>query len=289
MSESRAEEYRYDRVTRTSLPLAALIVLVAGAACAHVPRASSEVPLRVMTYNIAAGYGDIQRTAEAIRAAAPDLVALQEVDVHWGDRSHFVDEAATLAEGLGMESRFARIYQFPGADAGKPPREYGVAVLSRYPIVDFSNHTITRLSTQQDTLTPAPLPGFLEATINVRGTKVRVFNTHIDYRPDPRVRRQQVAEMLAFVGDLSAPTLLFGDLNAQPSAPEIQPLLTRLRDAWPAAAGPGFTYPAKEPVRRIDYVLTSNHFRVNSASVPVTVASDHRPVVVDLVVDRGRL
>jgi endonuclease/exonuclease/phosphatase family metal-dependent hydrolase len=58
--------------------------------------------------------------------------------------------------------------------------------------------------------------------------------------------------------------------------------LARLRDAWPSSAGSGFTYPADHPAKRIDYVLLSPHFRVRSAIVPVTEASDHRPVVVEL-------
>jgi endonuclease/exonuclease/phosphatase family metal-dependent hydrolase len=132
------------------------------------------------------------------------------------------------------------------------------------------------------------MPGFLEATVDVRGTRIRVFNTHLDYRPDPAVRRQQVTETLAIIGDASAPTLLFGDMNAPPSAPELQPLFERLRDSWTVSANAGFTYPAAAPVRRIDYVLASTHFRVRTASVPDSQASDHRPVIVDLVVDHVR-
>jgi endonuclease/exonuclease/phosphatase family metal-dependent hydrolase len=100
------------------------------------------------------------------------------------------------------------------------------------------------------------------------------------------VREQQVKEMLGYIGESSSPTLLFGDLNAPPDAPEIQPLLQRLHDAWPVSAGPGLTDPADEPRKRIDYVLASSHFRVRSASVPETLASDHRPVVVDLLLRR---
>jgi endonuclease/exonuclease/phosphatase family metal-dependent hydrolase len=60
-------------------------------------------------------------------------------------------------------------------------------------------------------------------------------------------------------------------------------LLERLHDTWPASAGPGLTYPADLPEKRIDYALTSKHFRLRAATVPITQASDHRPVVVDLV------
>ncbi|MFL5638818.1 MAG: endonuclease/exonuclease/phosphatase family protein, partial [Gemmatimonadaceae bacterium] len=226
-------------------------------ACAHLPAAGSEIPLRVMTYNIRFGNGNLAGTAEAIRASSPDLVALQEVDVHWAERSNFVDQASVLGEQLRMEVRFARIYQFPAARNGDPPREFGVALLSKLPVLDFANHSITRLSTQDTNAVAAPLPGFLEAKIDVKGSTIRVFDTHLDYRADPRVRQQQVTEMLAYIGDTSAPTLLFGDLNAPPDAPEIQPLLARLHDAWPSSTGPGLTDPADVPVKRIDYVLVS--------------------------------
>jgi endonuclease/exonuclease/phosphatase family metal-dependent hydrolase len=270
---------------RRRLRLAALLALLAGVACAHLPAAGSARPLRVMTYNIRSGNGDLAGTVKAIRASVPDLVGLQEVDVRWAERSNFVDQATALGDQLGMQVRFARIYQLAGATPQDAPREFGVALLSKFPILDWSNHVITRLSTQETNPVPAPLPGFLEARIDVGGTAVRVFNTHLDYRSDPRVRRQQVSDMLGYIDDASGPTLLFGDLNAPPDAPEIQPLLAKLTDAWPASAGPGLTDPADEPRKRIDYVLVSKQFRVRSASVPVTLASDHRPVLVDLVLN----
>ncbi|MGI8509096.1 MAG: endonuclease/exonuclease/phosphatase family protein [Gemmatimonadaceae bacterium] len=240
-----------------------------------------------MTYNIRSGNGDLAHTADAIRASAPDLVALQEVDVHWAERSGFADQASELGNRLHMQVRFARIYSLPATDQAQPPREFGVALLSRYPIRTWRNDTLTRLSTQEKEPVPTPMPGLLEATVDVHGTSVRVFNTHLDYRSDPRVRQQQVTEMLAHIGEPSVPTLVFGDMNAKPDAPELQPLFRRLHDTWPASAGAGLTYPAEVPAERIDYVLVSRQVRVRSASVPVTEASDHRPVVVDLVVDRG--
>lgn len=262
------------------------VLAAASTACAHFQPHESAIPLRVLTYNIRSGNGDLRRTAETIRRLAPDIAGLQEVDVNWADRSGFEDQARSLGQLLGMHVRFAPIYMLPGADSSKPARQFGVALLSRYPIVGWTNDTLARLSTQARDPVPAPAPGLLDATIDVNGTVVRVFNTHLDYRSDPRVRRQQVAEMLAYIGDASGPTLVFGDMNAGPEAPELQPLLQQLRDTWQGMAEPGFTYPADKPVKRIDYVLTSNHFRVRSPSVPVTEASDHRPVLVDLLLYR---
>ncbi len=245
--------------------------------------------MRVMTYNIRSGNGDLDRTAELIRSFVPDIVALQEVDVRWAERSGFVDQATTLGERLHMNVRFARIYQVAGSDSATRPREFGVALLSRYPIVEWRNDTLTRLSTQEQNPVPTPMPGLLDAQVDVRGTVVRVFNTHLDYRSDPHVRQQQVKEMLAYIGESPTSTVVFGDMNAQPEAPELQPLFQRLHDAWPASAGPGFTYPADKPTKRIDYVLVSSDIRVRSASAPVTEASDHRPLVVDLMLhERGQ-
>jgi endonuclease/exonuclease/phosphatase family metal-dependent hydrolase len=270
-------------VRRPHAVLAIMLMVLFVASCAHPHAATTGIALRVMTYNIAAGHGDLERVAEAIRVESPDIVALQEVDVHWSARSGFADQATVLGERLRMQVRFARIYSLEGATAGAPPREYGLALLSKYPIDDFRNHLLTRLSTVQEGTPPAPMPGFLEAHVNVAGTRVRVFDTHTDYRQDPSVRVRQVAEMLAIVGETLEPTLLFGDLNAPPNAAEMQPLLRKLRDSWTTPEQPGLTYPSNVPVKRIDYVLTSEHFRVRSIWVPVTEASDHRPVVADLM------
>jgi endonuclease/exonuclease/phosphatase family metal-dependent hydrolase len=272
-------------VRRFLIAIAPLLV----AACGVFHRSSrpgSDRPLRVMTYNIHAGHGNLTRTAEAIRAQSPDIVALQEVDVHWSDRSAFVDQVGALAAALGMNAAFAPIYSIPSGDSSKPPREFGVALLSRHRIVTWRNDTLTRLSTQDSNAVPAPAPGLLEAIVDVGGSKIRVFNTHLDYRADPAVRRRQANEVAAVVARSSAPTILFGDMNATPDAVELAPLFARLRDAWPPDSGLGFTYPADQPTKRIDYVLTSREFGVVRGFVPASDASDHRAVVIDLVLRR---
>jgi len=261
----------------------ALLIGVLVAACVRTgPAPSAQRRLRVMTYNIQSGGSDLARVAGVIRAANPDLAALQEVDVHWAGRSAFVDEATALSSQLGMQVRFARIYRLAPLASGQPMREFGVALLSRLPVVDFRNDSLTRLSTQEEHPVPTRMPGLLEAVIDVNGVRVRVFDTHLDYRADPSVRTQQVAEMLDRIDSSRMPTLVFGDLNAGPSSPELQPLLARLHDTWPVSTGPGFTYPATAPAKRIDYVLTSPDFHVSHAEVLATEASDHRPLVVDL-------
>ena len=87
------------------------------AACASLParesRAADAPPrtIRVMTYNIQYGGGgkNLDSIIGVIRTAAPTIVALQEVDVHWSARSSFQDQAMAIARALDMEVRFAPI------------------------------------------------------------------------------------------------------------------------------------------------------------------------------------
>ncbi|WP_225821800.1 endonuclease/exonuclease/phosphatase family protein [Streptomyces naphthomycinicus] len=273
-----------------ALALTAVLGLASpGAAAAdRAPGAGSalpRVPLRVATYNIHAGAGeddvfDLDRTAAAIRDLDADVIALQEVDVHWGARSGFTDEARELAERLRLHVFFAPIYDLPPATADGDRRRFGVAILSRRPPHDARNHEITRLSTQTPHPVPAPAPGFAEVTLGVRGTRVHVYATHLDYRADPSVRRAQVDDMLAVLAEDPGPKVLLGDFNAEPSAPELARLWGPLADAAPNG---GKTYPAVDPVRRIDLVTVSPDVTVTGAHESGTTASDHRPVVADLL------
>jgi endonuclease/exonuclease/phosphatase family metal-dependent hydrolase len=277
-----------------SLALLAGTGLTAPAVAAEEPTAL-DVPLRVATYNIHAGAGedgrfDLAATASAIRDLDADVVGLQEVDVHWGARSQWVDTAQALADRLDMRVFFGPIYSLDPPAGSEARREYGVAVLSRWPIVAAVNHEITRLSTVVPDPTPTPMPGFPEVVVDKQGAIVHVYTTHLDYRADPSVRRTQVDETLDILADDAGESrVLVGDFNATPDAPELSPLWSVLTDAWAEApgVGSGLTYPTATPTKRIDYVTASTEVQVVASHVAETDASDHLPVVADLVVRRG--
>ncbi|RFU87360.1 metal-dependent hydrolase [Streptomyces triticagri] len=246
-------------------------------------------PLRVASYNMHAGAGadevfDLDRQVAELRALDADVIGLQEVDVHWDQRSEWRDLAGELAEALDMHVYFAPIYSLDPPAAGEPRREYGVAVLSRHRIVAATNHEITRLSTQDPDPVPAPAPGFGEVVLRVRGVPVHIYVTHLDYRPDPSVRIAQVADTRRIMAeDCSArgrcpAQVLLGDFNAEPDAGEFGPLWKDLRDVDPG----GPTYPALEPVKRIDYVAVNGPVRGGAAAVVGDGASDHLGVIADL-------
>ena len=78
------------------------------------------------------GKVDLARTAAVIRRLNPDVVALQEVD-NKAERSGNIDEAQKLAKLTGLPHHaFGRFFDFQGG-------EYGMAILSRYPLRDVTN------------------------------------------------------------------------------------------------------------------------------------------------------
>jgi len=295
------------RLLRCALGAGAAALVAAGgtsvASAGEAPAAVvPPVEARLATFNIHAGTGsdnvyDLDRTAAAIAALDADVVGLEEADVHWGARSDWQDSVAELARRLGMQSAFAPIYDLDPLAEGAPRRQYGVALLSRHPIVAVENHDLTRLSTQVPDPVPAPAPGFLEATVQIRGARTHVYVTHLDYRGDPTVRALQVRDTLRILGEdpEGANQVLLGDFNAGPRAPELQPLWGALQDAWavaPERAGaPGLTYPATAPTKRIDFVTASPNttvLRAQTQDDPTHIlASDHRAVVATVLLNQG--
>lgn len=278
----------YVRRRTVGMLIAAGLSFIPLAQPAGAAEAGHAVPLRVATYNIHAGAGmdevfDLDRQTEQLRALDADVIGLQEVDAHWGARSEWRDLAGELARRLHMRVSFAPIYSLDPVTPGEPRREYGVAVLSRYRIISAENHEITRLSTQDPNPVPAPAPGFAEVVLRVQGLPVHVYVTHLDYRPDPSVRIAQIADTRRIMAqDRGGRQILLGDFNAEPDAPELAPLWQELTDADPGAP----TFPAQDPVKRIDFVAVSKSgagaVRVRDGAVAETLASDHRPVVADL-------
>jgi len=278
---------RRHRVPALALLLLALFVtVVAGTGtAAGVPGAPPPRPLRVATFNIHHGVGldnvlDLERIAATVESTGVDVVGLQEVDVHFGARSDFVDQANWLADRLGMYVVFGANLNLDPLSAGAPRRQYGTAILSEHRITESSN-----------TLLPRPeggeQRGLLEAHLRVRGLPVTVYNTHLQH--DSQVERlAQIATIRGIIAGADESVVLLGDLNATPASPEISNLTEDLVDSWvTAGVGDGFTYDAATPHARIDYVMSSGDVVARTAAVVTTDASDHRPVVVDLGLPGG--
>ena len=235
--------------------------------------------LTILTYNIHIGIGldkkaDLDRTAAVIKAAAPDLVALQEVD-RKTRRSNGVDQASDLARATGMYMVFGKALALD-PEGG----EYGVAILSRLPIRRSQNRQLPNT------------PGFEPRTVlevefdwplpSGKRIPIRFFNTHFDHRSEPdRIASAKVLNQLALASDI--PAILAGDLNARPGAQPLQILSEQWQFAGAGADLP--TFPANGPRAQIDFMLyrpAQSWKVVEAVVIDEPVASDHRPVKVVL-------
>ena len=248
-----------------------------------VPSESAGGQLRLMTYNVHGCSGmdgriSPRRVARVIAAAAPDLVALQEIDLG-RRRSRAEDQAALIARQLGMHVVFC-----PTVTRGQ--EHYGHALLSRWPIEVMKR---AMLPHDPHGWWQEPRAG-LWARVLVEGTAVNVVTTHLGLG-----RRERMLQMRALLGEewlgkvpANEPVLLCGDLNLGPGSTPYGLAAARLRDVQAARQGhrPIATFSSLRPLARIDHIFISPAFDVRHVFVPRTdltrLASDHLPLVADL-------
>ncbi|QBR91953.1 endonuclease/exonuclease/phosphatase family protein [Nocardioides euryhalodurans] len=229
--------------------------------------------LRVLSYNVHSGRGvdgrlDVARIAGLLRQWDVDVALLQEVDR--GRRaSRYVDMPAILARQTGMDLAYGVNWRPNGG-------EYGVATLSRFPIVEQRNTLLPNAPGYQQR-------GLLRADIDVAGTTISTYNTHLENKSQ-LMRLRQVSASRRIVAQTRHPVILGGDLNSQPGSPMLGVLRSFVSDAWDVAGrGPGLTVPLRNPRLRVDYVMYSPPLEATSAQVLSSSASNHRAVLADLV------
>ncbi len=235
----------------------------------------AHIKLRVMTYNIHVGVGmdkklDLQRIADVINDQHPDLVGLQEVD-RGVKRTQGVDEIAELARLTRMQFVFAHNLDYQGG-------QYGVAILSRFPILATDHR-------KYENKREAERRGMIRIEVNVGGRRLSFATTHLDYQyEDGRVFETE--QLLKFLKDQASPLIVVGDFNEEPNGDAYKLMSAEFRDAWleSKAKQIGLSYPADQPVKRIDYIFHRSNDGVRAKrtwTVP-TPASDHVPVLADL-------
>lgn len=226
--------------------------------------------LRFMTYNIKHGeLSSLDSLATVIKGQSPDIVALQEVDV-LTNRSGKVDQAARLGQLTGLYHAF--VPSLLSYDGG----QYGLAVLSRYPIRSAQRIPLRSAAEQR-------ILALVEVELDATHV-VPVAVTHFGTTGATERLNQAEDVKAALAGRPLA--LLGGDLNASPSESCITSLKTLLTDAWTrGGSGSGYTHDASFPTKRIDYLLLGAGWTspVTASVVGATSQSDHRPVVATLI------
>jgi endonuclease/exonuclease/phosphatase family metal-dependent hydrolase len=198
--------------------------------------------LRVVTLNFWGTEPPLERRLDfavrQLRALAPDVVCLQEARPLDGRAGRTT--ADVIADGLGLAAHYAMAVEWADGAHGKlPAGQEGLAVLAK---------TITEARVLA---LPEPRPAdarlLLSARVETDGGPIWVHTTHLHYRLDDGVAREQ--QVLAIDeairgcgrGNTDSPQILCGDMNATGDSDEMRFLRglttlggrrTHFQDAW---------------------------------------------------------
>ncbi|ANW20586.1 endonuclease/exonuclease/phosphatase family protein [Streptomyces clavuligerus] len=234
------------------------------------------VVVRVLSYNVRSLRDDEDALIRVVRAAAPDLVLVQEAPRFLGWRKH----AARLAAGAGLVVL--------GGGAGATG---SLLLCSLRAAVERT----------EDVLLPRTpglhRRGLATAVVRFGAARLGVVGFHLSLQA--RERHTQAGLVLERLTALGAPhTLAAGDVNEPPPGRAFRRLAGRLQDCRALAPRGGeHTFPSTAPRRRIDAVFASAEVEVLGCGVPLDLpgvtaadlraASDHLPVLAALRLPAG--
>ena len=246
--------------------------------------------VRVMTYNIKA-YRTLER--EGGFAAIAWELALHDADVivmqDAGYLGHLLETSPKGAEKMFGKRNVALSGQF--------------IIASRLPLRECKDGDISF---------PGEKHHYLRCAVTAKGVEFDVFAVHLltpreglnatrherldgidDWKHNVASRMFQARSLAVHVAANARPAVIAGDLNAPGHSPVVRQLVgTGMRDAF-STAGVGYGYTHGHSLRphisfsRLDHVLASPRFGVADCYVGGKEASEHRPVIADLWLERG--
>ena len=228
------------------------------------------ISLKVGSYNIRHGElvdYDMSRLAADILACDLDVVGLQEVDKNTR-RTGGRDLLRELAEACGYEYyAFFAAMDFGGG-------EYGIGIISKYPIKSTDSKMLTVL--------PDTEPRVLaHAVIDVDGLEVDFYNTHISYE-SREIRATQLEEIRGYISSRRT-AVLVGDFNVS----KISEIDVAFPDHRRANKNNQPTFPVGREV--IDEIVCTTYWSIRSCEVyDVRGNSDHNLLFATVDYDGGK-
>jgi endonuclease/exonuclease/phosphatase family metal-dependent hydrolase len=235
-------------------------------------------PVRVLSYNVHAGYGDdtgwmdLEGLAREIEATGAEVIGLQEVTRGW-----YANGSADLLAWLGQRLRIPYAYVVFG---GAADPQFGNALLSRRPVLASGVVALPQGRTPQRS-------NYVWADVELgKGRILHLVVTHlypVGGEQGSAVRTAQVAHLLQGWGGRGA-TVLLGDLNATPNSPEMRLLAKAgLQDARRVAdrsQADLLTHPSGGPEDGVDYLWLSSDLSASRFGTTRGIVSDHRGVAI---------
>ena len=248
------------------------LLLLLCVAAFSVAAGNGERELTVMTYNLRFGeLASMERLASEIRAANPDFVALQEVDVNTmreiSKGNNCINFINRLAELTGMFGFYGRTINFAGG-------YYGIGILSKHPAVKVEKIDLPNPKNVEPRIM---LVGQFE--LDGIGHRFTFACTHFDYL-DPNTITAQARAAIERLRTEPQPLIVAGDFNSEPESAAIG-LFTK---DFKLLTGEEKTFPAKAPEKKLDWIFgyPAADFTLVGATVPkpsIRSASDHLPIV----------
>ncbi len=256
--------------------------------------------LRIVDWNIDRGL-QLQAVIDFLASTNADILILQEVDLN-ARRTHRLNIAEEIARKLQMDYVFGREFEELVQGSKASPAYHGQAILAKWPI---SNPRLIRFSRQSHFWQPRwYLPRIepfqerlggriaLVANINVAGSKLVIYDLHLESRANDELRFSQAQEVLSDAArqDPRCPLVIAGDFNLDASKGAASAFATAgFQEAIAEPHTP--TTPSHrlfEPGRRIDWAFVRGPIRAGSGRVHNQVkASDHYPISFTLTGSRG--
>ena len=256
--------------------------------------------LRIVDWNIDRGL-HLQAVIDFLASTNADIHILQEVDLN-ARRTHRLNIAEEIARKLQMDYVFGREFEELVQGSKASPAYHGQAILAKWPI---SNPRLIRFSRQSHFWQPRwYLPRIepfqerlggriaLVADINVAGSKLVIYDLHLESRANDELRFSQAQEVLSDAArqDPRCPLVIAGDFNLDASKGAASAFATAgFQEAIAEPHTP--TTPSHrlfEPGRRIDWAFVRGPIRASSGRVHNQVkASDHYPISFTLTGSRG--
>lgn len=240
-----------------------LVVLALGATTASAQK------VRVMSYNVRNGRGvdgvkSIERCAEIVRKAQPDVVAVQELDSCSTRNKFYVLGKMAEAAG-GYHAYYGPTIPYRGG-------KYGIGILSKKPAKSVAFH---RLPCRKEP----------RGMLLVEFDKYYLASTHLSLNEEDRVT--SVGIIRDVVSKLNKPVFIAGDMNARPTS---KPMMAFKEFAKVLNNDSKFTIPSNKPRACIDYILGVNgSFKVLKDYVGYDVLySDHLPLYVDVKIGKAK-
>mgnify|MGYP001558372178 CR=1 FL=1 len=236
--------------------------------------------LRVASYNIHKGMSPLNRhfvlhgVRQALKALNPDLVFLQEVQGAHQSLAQLGRPPDPQHDYLAGDRLFAAY----GSNAHYLRGHHGNAILSRFAIIQRSNHDLTLHRFERRGLL------YCQLAVPSWNTPLHAYCVHLNLRAaDRRKQLTMLVEQIQAQVPSDAPLLLAGDFNDWRG--EISAIVARelgLLEAFQTLHGEhARSFPARMPLLPLDRIYTRG-FAIESAEVlhgaPWRSLSDHAPL-----------